>query len=84
MGTIGEEIFSLKLGRKIHAGEIVLVAMDFTMSHDATPPLHVPQRLGNVSLRSWPSCPILLDHFYSSPIAVSESSSGNVSQERKT
>jgi len=38
MGTIGEEIFSLKLERRIHAGEIVLVAMDLTMSHDATPP----------------------------------------------
>ena len=36
MGTLIEEIFSRKTGREVHAGEIVLVDVDYIMSHDNT------------------------------------------------
>ncbi len=41
MGTIVEEIFSNKLGRKVTVGEIVLVDVDYMMSHDNTTPLAI-------------------------------------------
>ncbi|MGZ3715562.1 MAG: 3-isopropylmalate dehydratase large subunit [Ktedonobacterales bacterium] len=39
MGTLSEEILSRKLGRQVHAGEIVVVDLDLVMSHDTTTPL---------------------------------------------
>ena len=39
MGTLSEEILSHKLGRQVHAGEIVVVDLDLVMSHDTTTPL---------------------------------------------
>lgn len=39
MGTLSEEILSRKLGRHVHAGEIVVVDLDLVMSHDTTTPL---------------------------------------------
>src|SRR5215469_6574271 len=39
MGTLTEEILSRKVGRRIHAGEIVVVDLDLVMSHDTTTPL---------------------------------------------
>ena len=41
MGTLIEEIFSRKAGRPIHPGEIVLLAVDYIMSHDNTTPLAI-------------------------------------------
>ncbi|MEI7844464.1 MAG: 3-isopropylmalate dehydratase large subunit [Chloroflexota bacterium] len=41
MGTLVEEIFSRKTGRVVHAGEIVLVDVDYIMSHDNTTPLAI-------------------------------------------
>ena len=41
MGTLVEEIFSRKTGRIVHAGEIVLVDVDYIMSHDNTTPLAI-------------------------------------------
>ena len=41
MGTVAEEIFSRKLSRNVSAGEIVLVDIDVTMSHDNTTPLAI-------------------------------------------
>lgn len=41
MGTVAEEIFSMKLSRDVSAGEIVLVDIDVTMSHDNTTPLAI-------------------------------------------
>jgi len=41
MGTVAEEIFSKKLSRNVSAGEIVLVDIDVTMSHDNTTPLAI-------------------------------------------
>lgn len=39
MGTLTETIMSRKLGRTVHAGEIVVVDLDLVMSHDTTTPL---------------------------------------------
>ena len=39
MGTLTEEILSRKVGRRVHAGEIIVVDLDLVMSHDTTTPL---------------------------------------------
>lgn len=41
MGTMVEEIFSQKAGRRVEAGEIVLLDVDYVMSHDNTSPLAI-------------------------------------------
>lgn len=41
MGTLVEEIFSRKAGRPVQAGEIVLLDVDYIMSHDNTTPLAI-------------------------------------------
>jgi 3-isopropylmalate/(R)-2-methylmalate dehydratase large subunit len=41
MGTLVEEIFSKKAGRRVEAGEIVLLDVDYVMSHDNTTPLAI-------------------------------------------
>ncbi len=41
MGTLSEEIFSLKLGRRVTAGDLVVVDVDLIMSHDTTTPLAI-------------------------------------------
>lgn len=41
MGTLTEEIFSHKLGRRVRQGETVVVEIDHVMSHDTTTPLAI-------------------------------------------
>src|SRR2546425_13048967 len=41
MGTLTEEIFSRRLGRDVHAGEIVVAPVDYAMAHDVTGPLAI-------------------------------------------
>lgn len=41
MGTLTEEIFSYKLGRRVEQGETVVVDVDHVMSHDTTTPLAI-------------------------------------------
>src|SRR5256714_2986508 len=41
MGTLTEEIFSRRLGRAVHAGEIVVAPVDYAMAHDVTGPLAI-------------------------------------------
>ena len=41
MGTLAEEIFSRKAGKQVHAGEILLLDVDYIMSHDNTTPLAI-------------------------------------------
>src|SRR3984893_16465144 len=41
MGTLTEEIFSRRLGRPVHAGEIVIAPVDYAMAHDVTGPLAI-------------------------------------------
>ena len=49
MGTLSEEILSRKLGRPVHAGEIVVVDLDLVMSHDTTTPLAIEAFYGITS-----------------------------------
>ena len=41
MGSLIEEIFSAKAGRPVHAGEIVMMDVDYMMTHDNTSPLAI-------------------------------------------
>lgn len=41
MGTLAEEIFSRKAGRRVSAGEVVIADIDRVMSHDTTTPLAI-------------------------------------------
>jgi 3-isopropylmalate dehydratase large subunit len=41
MGTLTEEIFSRRLGRRVRAGETVVAPVDYAMSHDVTSPLAI-------------------------------------------
>src|SRR5437660_5695741 len=41
MGTLTEEIFSRRLGREVHAGEIVVAPVEYAMAHDVTGPLAI-------------------------------------------
>ena len=41
MGTLIEEIFSRKMGRPVQTGEILLLDVDYIMSHDNTTPLAI-------------------------------------------
>ncbi len=41
MGTLTEEIFSRRIGRPVHAGEIIIAPVDYVMSHDNTTPLAI-------------------------------------------
>ncbi len=68
MGTIAEEIFSLKLGREVRAGEIVIADVDFVVSHDSTTPLAIEAWKKIAKPLFNPDRVIIhLDHFYPSP-----------------
>ena len=41
MGTITEELFSRRLGRRVHAGDTVIAEVDVAMAHDVTGPLAI-------------------------------------------
>lgn len=41
MGTLAEEIFSMRLGREVHAGDTVVADVDFAFAHDVTGPLAI-------------------------------------------
>jgi 3-isopropylmalate/(R)-2-methylmalate dehydratase large subunit len=41
MGTLIEEIFSRKAGKRVQAGEILFLGVDYIMSHDNTTPLAI-------------------------------------------
>ncbi|HLJ66267.1 MAG TPA: 3-isopropylmalate dehydratase large subunit [Chloroflexota bacterium] len=41
MGTLTEEIFSRKVGRRARAGEIVVAPVDYALSHDNTTPIAI-------------------------------------------
>lgn len=68
MGTNAEEIFSQKLKRVVHAGEIVLAEVDFIMSHDSTTPLAI-EALEEIGKPLFVPDRIIIhfDHFYPSP-----------------
>ena len=68
MGTLIEEILSRKAGHDVHAGEIVLVDVDYIMSHDNTTPLAIKafNEIGKPILDK-DRIVIHLDHAYPAP-----------------
>jgi 3-isopropylmalate dehydratase large subunit len=68
MGTLIEEIFSNKAGRPVQAGEIVLLDVDYIMSHDNTTPLAIKafRDIGK-PIRDKNKIVIHFDHAYPAP-----------------
>jgi 3-isopropylmalate dehydratase large subunit len=68
MGTLVEELFSRKAGRKVEAGEIVMLDVDFIMSHDNTTPLAIEafRQIGK-PLKDPGRLVIHFDHAYPAP-----------------
>jgi 3-isopropylmalate/(R)-2-methylmalate dehydratase large subunit len=68
MGTLIEEIFARKAGRQVQAGEILLLDVDYIMSHDNTTPLAIKafRDIGKPILDK-NKIVIHLDHAYPAP-----------------
>ncbi len=68
MGTLVEEIFSRRAGRQVRAGEIVLLDVDYMMSHDNTTPLAIKayREIGK-PIRDKNRIVIHFDHAYPAP-----------------
>ena len=68
MGTLIEEIFSRKAGRSVQAGEILLLDVDYIMSHDNTTPLVIKafREIGKPILDK-KKVVLHLDHAYPAP-----------------
>ncbi len=68
MGTLIEEIFARKAGRPVQAGEILLLDVDYIMSHDNTTPLAIKafREIGKPILDK-NRIVIHLDHAYPAP-----------------
>lgn len=68
MGTLIEEIFSRKAGRVVQAGEILLLDVDYIMSHDNTTPLAIKafREIGKPILDK-KRIVLHLDHAYPAP-----------------
>lgn len=68
MGTLIEEIFSRRAGRTVQAGEIVLLDVDYIMSHDNTTPLAIKafREIGKPILDK-NKIVLHLDHAYPAP-----------------
>ena len=71
MGTLVEEIFSKRLGRKIKAGEIILTDVDYIMSHDNTTPLAI-KTFGEIGkpIKEKEKIVIHFDHAYPAPTVM--------------
>ena len=68
MGTLIEEIFSRRAGRAVQAGEILLLDVDYIMSHDNTTPLAIKafREIGKPILDK-DKIVLHLDHAYPAP-----------------
>jgi len=68
MGTLIEEIFSRRAGRTVQAGEILLLDVDYIMSHDNTTPLAIKafREIGKPILDK-SKIVLHLDHAYPAP-----------------
>jgi 3-isopropylmalate dehydratase large subunit len=68
MGTLIEEIFSRKAGRPVQAGEILLLDVDYIMSHDNTTPLAIKafREIGK-PIHDKSRVVLHLDHAYPAP-----------------
>ncbi|GAC1332249.1 MAG: homoaconitase large subunit [Chloroflexota bacterium] len=68
MGTLTEEIFSRKVGRRVRAGEIVVAPVDYAMSHDNTTPLAI-ESLHKLDRPIWDTDRVVIafDHMVPAP-----------------
>jgi len=68
MGTLVEEILSRKTGKKVRAGDIVIVDVDYSMSHDNTTPLAIVawKEIGK-PIKNKNQIVIHFDHAYPAP-----------------
>ena len=68
MGTLVEEIFSRRTGKKVEAGEIVMLDVDYIMSHDNTTPLAIKafREIGK-PIKDASKIVIHFDHAYPAP-----------------
>jgi homoaconitate hydratase family protein len=68
MGTLVEEIMSRRAGKGVEAGEIVLLDLDYIMSHDNTTPLAIKafKEIGK-PIRDKSKIVIHFDHAYPAP-----------------
>ena len=68
MGTLIEELFSRRAGRRVEAGEIVLLDLDYIMSHDNTTPLAIKafREIGK-PIKDKNKIVIHFDHAYPAP-----------------
>ncbi|MBE3040835.1 MAG: 3-isopropylmalate dehydratase large subunit, partial [Chloroflexi bacterium] len=79
MGTLIEELFSQKAGRKVEAGEIVLLDVDYIMSHDNTTPLAIKafREIGK-PIRDKNKIVIHFDHAYPAPNLLAAENQKNI------
>lgn len=68
MGSLIEEIFSRRAGRPVQAGEIILIDVDYIMSHDNTTPLAIKafREIGK-PIHDKSRIVLHLDHAYPAP-----------------
>ncbi|MGH2443257.1 MAG: 3-isopropylmalate dehydratase large subunit, partial [Chloroflexota bacterium] len=68
MGTLTEEIFSRKVGRRVRAGEIVVAPVDYAMSHDNTTPIAI-ESLRKLGMPVWDTDRVVIafDHMVPAP-----------------
>jgi 3-isopropylmalate/(R)-2-methylmalate dehydratase large subunit/methanogen homoaconitase large subunit len=68
MGTLAEEIFSRKMGRRVRAGEIVVAPVDYAMSHDNTTPIAI-ESLHKLGRNVWDTDRVVIafDHMVPAP-----------------
>lgn len=81
MGTLVEELFSNKAGRAVSEGEIVLLDVDFIMSHDNTSPLAIKafRDIGK-PLHDPDKIVIHFDHAYPAPNLLAAEAQKNIVQ----
>jgi 3-isopropylmalate dehydratase large subunit len=68
MGTLTEEIFSRKVGRRVRAGEIVVAPVDYALSHDNTTPIAI-ESLRTLGRHVWDPDRVIIffDHMVPAP-----------------
>src|ERR1700680_311921 len=68
MGTITEEIFSRKVGRRVQAGDIVVAPVDYALSHDNTTPIAI-ESLHKLGRGVWDADRVIIvfDHMVPAP-----------------
>jgi 3-isopropylmalate dehydratase large subunit len=72
MGTLVESIFSNKLGKDIHAGEIVWVEPDYIMSHDTMTWLALQEMLKITDKMKYPNRSVILFDHITPPATIEQ------------